>query len=99
MRAAISDAGAESVVTYEVCGSPGQHAERRGWWATRCAVHETWSPHDESHWPSSSAPDISESSGATPAVLDRCEHIVGVTIYDRQHLPEECTVPSCCISE
>jgi hypothetical protein len=49
MRAAITHAAEESGVTCEVCGSPGRLAERHGWWATRCAAHKTWSPHDESH--------------------------------------------------
>ena len=49
MRAAISDGEEESVVTCEVCGAPGQLAERHAWWATRCPTHEAWSPHDESH--------------------------------------------------
>ena len=43
MRAAIEEAENASVVTCEVCGAPGELADRRGWTAVRCARHENWS--------------------------------------------------------
>jgi hypothetical protein len=49
MKAILREAEQESIITCDVCGAPGQHAERRAWWATRCPVHETWSPHDQAH--------------------------------------------------
>jgi hypothetical protein len=44
MLAAIHAAERASVVTCEVCGALGQLEERRGWHATRCPAHASWSP-------------------------------------------------------
>jgi hypothetical protein len=46
MSALLEAAAEESIVTCEVCGAPGQLAERTAWWATRCPAHGTWTPWD-----------------------------------------------------
>jgi hypothetical protein len=46
-RAAIEEAENASVVTCEVCGAPGDLADRRGWTAVRCSRHENWSRIDD----------------------------------------------------
>ena len=44
MRAAIEEAESASGVTCEVCGAPGELAERRGWTAVRCETRELVTP-------------------------------------------------------
>jgi hypothetical protein len=46
MEDLLRNAADESTVTCEVCGAPGELAERMAWWATRCPAHETWTPLD-----------------------------------------------------
>ena len=43
MLAAVREAEEASVVTCEVCSTPGRLAERNAWWSVRCSDHETWS--------------------------------------------------------
>lgn len=43
MQAAIEEARNASLVTCEVCGAPGDLAERRGWISVKCSRHENWS--------------------------------------------------------
>lgn len=47
VRAAIEEAENASVVSCEVCGAPGELADRRGWTAVRCTRHEDWSRLDD----------------------------------------------------
>jgi hypothetical protein len=47
MQAAIAEARSASVITCEVCGAPGDLAERRGWLSVKCPRHENWSHLDE----------------------------------------------------
>jgi|SRR5215831_5323585 len=46
MWAAINEAGDESTKVCEVCGEPGELAERSMFWSVRCDVHESWRPWD-----------------------------------------------------
>jgi hypothetical protein len=44
MLDAIDQAGRESEATCDVCSAPGRWRERDGWFGSRCAGHEQWSP-------------------------------------------------------
>jgi hypothetical protein len=47
MQAAIDEAQHTANVTCEVCGAPGELAERRGWISVKCPKHENWSRFDD----------------------------------------------------
>jgi hypothetical protein len=47
VQAVIDQAYAASLVTCEVCGAPGRHAERRGWMSVKCDAHENWTRFDD----------------------------------------------------
>lgn len=47
VQAVVDEAQAASMVTCEVCGSPGRLAERRGWISVKCDAHENWSRFDD----------------------------------------------------
>ena len=47
MQAAIDEAQSATNVTCEVCGAPGQLADRRGWTSVKCSRHENWTRFDD----------------------------------------------------
>jgi len=47
MHAAIDEAQNAANVTCEVCGAPGELAERRGWISVKCSRHANWSRFDD----------------------------------------------------
>lgn len=47
VQTVVDKAQAASMVTCEVCGSPGRLAERHGWISVKCDAHEDWSRFDD----------------------------------------------------
>jgi hypothetical protein len=47
VRAVLAEAHAASMITCEVCGAPGDLADRNGWISVKCATHEGWTRWEE----------------------------------------------------
>ena len=55
-QSAIEEAKRVALVTCEVCGAPGELAERRGWLSVKCAGHQNWTRFDDLIWRTSPTP-------------------------------------------